>query len=297
MKPSGKFSFLLLLFCRADCIAGLIMFGRVLAPGSQGRLLALLSQYHGLAISRKQLQFRCLQAGSSLWPRVAPPEITPHYHIRPFGLLRDILWCITPDAGKENLGSTLACGPKQIHTGRSMVIQSAHIQYRVVFVWPPFARKLLASRVGLHEPGICPSLNPGKKERSSWSYIALIFAASVREKKKKPSRAPGGWLPAAPGQRKQKRIQHILVIAGSGTGHDGTADLMVTDGALRRPRSCLLTGHKRYTRNTVSPPPHHHQLSTQLPLQSLQTPPSRPLQDVRITENLLRWSSRPGKGF
>ena len=45
-------------------------------------------------------------------------------------------------------------------------------------------------------------------------------------------------------------LQHVLIIGGSGTGYDGMADL-VTDGTLRRPRGCLLSGHTRYTSNTV----------------------------------------------
>lgn len=72
--------------------------------------------------------------------------------------------------------------------------------------------------------------------------------------------------------------QRVLVIAGGGTERDGTADLMVADGALRRPRRCLLTGHKPETRNTAVPP---------LPLDSLQTPPS-PSPDPDVDEELLR---------
>ncbi len=46
-------------------------------------------------------------------------------------------------------------------------------------------------------------------------------------------------------------LQHILIIGGSGTGYDGMADL-VTDGTLRRPRGCLLTGHTHYTKTLLS---------------------------------------------
>lgn len=45
-------------------------------------------------------------------------------------------------------------------------------------------------------------------------------------------------------------LLHVPMVGGSGTEYDGMADL-VTDGTLRRPRGCLLTGHTRYTRNTV----------------------------------------------
>lgn len=83
----------------------------------------------------------------------------------------------------------------------------------------------------------------------------------------------GCWFPSLPASQKPEVIQHTLVITGSGTEHDGTADLMVTDGALRRPRSCLLTGHKPLQKEDCYPP---------LPLDSLQTPPPpSPDPDVR----------------
>lgn len=111
------------------------------------------------------------------------------------------------------------------------------------FVWPHFARKLLASRRVNTKPEICRSPDPGKNNRYSYSpYFCCIVP--IRETFLMADSCHS--LPA-----KAEVIQHILVIAGSRTGHDGPADLMVTDGALRRPRSCLLTGHKRYTRNAV----------------------------------------------
>lgn len=60
----------------------------------------------------------------------------------------------------------------------------------------------------------------------------------------------GSSLLLAGSERRSHVIQHILIISGSDTRYDGMADL-VTDGTLRRPRGCLLTGHTRYTRNTV----------------------------------------------
>lgn len=87
--------------------------------------------------------------------------------------------------------------------------------------------------------------------------------------------APGSRLPLP---TEAEVTQHVLVIAGGGTERDGAADLMVTDGALRRPRRCLLTGHKPETRTAVVP---------RLLLDSLQTPPS-PSPDPDVDEELLR---------
>lgn len=67
--------FFFLFLQSADCIADLIMFGRVGAPVSCGSLLALPSQYHGLVI-RKQLRIGCLQTVDSLGSYAASLQIT-----------------------------------------------------------------------------------------------------------------------------------------------------------------------------------------------------------------------------
>lgn len=146
---------------------------------------------------------------------------------------------------RKFLGNTLVCSLKQIDTGRSMVIESGHITTESCFVWPRFARKLLASRTVNTKPEICRSFN---RETNGYPR-SLYFCCISLIRENIPGLLSADSCHSLPA--KAEVIQHILVIAGSRTGHDGTADLMVTDGALRRPRSCLLTGHKRYTRNTV----------------------------------------------
>lgn len=85
------------------------------------------------------------------------------------------------------------------------------------------------------------------------SYI--YFCRYVKYIKKQPQNKlsllpAGSSLLLAGSERRSHVTQHILIISGSDTRYDGMADL-VTDGTLRRPRGCLLTGHTRYTRNTV----------------------------------------------
>lgn len=80
----------------ADCIADLIMSGKVWALASWGSLLALPSQYHGLVI-QKQMQIRCLQTVNSLRSYAASLEIT-RLHPTFRSIWGDVLGGVTPDS-------------------------------------------------------------------------------------------------------------------------------------------------------------------------------------------------------
>lgn len=108
------------------------------------------------------------------------------------------------------------------------MIKSAHIQYRLLFsCFPEIYRRV----------------NPGE---ITDHRTALISAVSVSKGKR--CRPPDGWFLSLPASQSRSDPTH-----SRHHWQRDRADLMVTDGALRRPRSCLLTGHKRYTRNTVIP--------------------------------------------
>lgn len=86
------------------------------------------------------------------------------------------------------------------------------------------------------------------------SYF-VIFCVYDKQKhvkeEKQMTLLPVGSSPLFSGSENTSHVlRHVLIIGGSGTRYDGMADL-VTDGTLRRPRGCLLVGHKCYTRNTV----------------------------------------------
>lgn len=128
-----------------------------------------------------------------------------------------------------------------------MIIKSAHIEYRGLFCLASLCTEAISRPDGLHltqDPAKLWTRKNGSSHRPQVCCISPIMETV-------PGLLTADSCRSLP--EKAEVIQHILVMAGSVTGHGGTADLMVTDGALRRPRSCLLTGHKRYTRNTVIP--------------------------------------------